>query len=154
MSYQLLKSLHLLGVTLFLGNIIVTALWKAAADHSRNSTVISFAQRLVTITDIAFTAIGAGLIITTGLWMAGSHAEIFQSTWLRWGFILFLVSGVVWVTVLIPIQIRQARLVRGFGRDSEIPQAYWRLAKRWAVFGTIATLLPLVNLYLMVFKPM
>jgi uncharacterized membrane protein len=153
MSYQLLKSLHLFGVTLFLGNIIVTAVWKAAADHSRSASVIAFAQRLVTITDLAFTALGAALIISTGLLMAGGHAEVFQTLWLRWGFMLFVASGVLWVGLLIPIQVRQARLARGFAREGEVPPAYWQLARRWAIFGTLATLLPLINLYLMVFKP-
>lgn len=153
MSYQLLKSLHLLGVTLFLGNIIVTAVWKASADHSRNARIIAFAQRLVTITDTAFTALGAALIISTGLLMAGGHAAVFQTLWLRWGFMLFIASGLLWVLLLIPIQVRQAHLAHQFRQGGEVPPSYWRLARRWAIFGAIATLLPLINLYLMVFKP-
>jgi len=85
MSYQLLKSLHLFGVVLFLGNIVITAAWKAAADQSRNATIIAYAQRLVTITDIVFTAPGAVLILVTGLLMAGSHAAVLETYWLRWG---------------------------------------------------------------------
>lgn len=33
MDYLLLKSVHMLGVVLFLDNIIVTAAWKAMADR-------------------------------------------------------------------------------------------------------------------------
>jgi uncharacterized membrane protein len=33
-NYLLLKSLHVLGVVIFLGNIIVTAVWKALADRT------------------------------------------------------------------------------------------------------------------------
>ena len=34
MSYDAFKVIHLLGVVLFLGNIIVTALWKMLADRT------------------------------------------------------------------------------------------------------------------------
>lgn len=153
MSYQLLKSLHLFGVVLFFGNIVITAAWKAAADQSRNATIIAYAQRLVTITDIVFTAPGAVLILVTGLLMAGSHAAVLETYWLRWGVALFVLSGLVWLLLLLPIQYRQARLARRFGEEGIAP-SYWRLARLWAVFGTIATLLPLANLYFMVFKPL
>jgi len=44
-----------LGIVLFLGNLIVTAVWKVLADRTRQVDVIAYAQRLVAITDIAFT---------------------------------------------------------------------------------------------------
>ena len=56
-------------------------------------------------------------------------------------------------TVLIPVQVRQARMAKTFADSSEIPEAYWRLSSIWYLFGTLATLLPLVNIYWMVFKP-
>jgi uncharacterized membrane protein len=60
---------------------------------------------------------------------------------------------VIWAVILIPIQIKQAKLAKTFANQTEIPAQYWKLSKLWAIFGTIATLLPLVNLYFMVFKP-
>lgn len=46
-----IKSLHILGVSLFLGNIIVSAFWKVLADRTGNYAVIRFATRLVNVTD-------------------------------------------------------------------------------------------------------
>ncbi len=40
-AYLLLKTLHLLGVILFLGNIIVTGWWKAMADRTRDPMIIA-----------------------------------------------------------------------------------------------------------------
>ena len=57
-NYLLAKSLHIFGAVLFLGNIIVTALWKVMADRTRNPAIVAYSQRLVTITDFAFTEIG------------------------------------------------------------------------------------------------
>jgi uncharacterized membrane protein len=145
--------LHILGVVIFLGNIIITGVWKALADRTRDPAVIRYAQRLVIVTDIAFTATGAALIAISGPVLAEDFGGVGGPAWITWGLGLFAASGAIWLTVLIPIQIRQARLARGFVAGGEIPNQYWTLARIWNVFGTIATLLPLVNLYLMVFKP-
>ena len=152
-SYQALKSLHLFGVTLFLGNIIVTAFWKMLADRTRSPSVVAFSQRLVTITDFAFTSTGVLLIMITGRIMATKFGEIGDLFWLTWGWRLFIVSGLIWVLILIPVQIKQAKLAKAFANQTEIPAQYWTLSKLWIVFGIIATVLPLANLYIMVFKP-
>ena len=65
-SYLLLKSIHIFGVILLMGNIIVTAWWKFNADKTKDPTVIKFAQRQVTLTDFVFTAPGALLAILAG----------------------------------------------------------------------------------------
>ena len=61
-SYLWLKTIHLLGVVLFLGNIIITGWWKFMADKTKNPQVIAFAQRQVTLTDFVFTAGGAAIL--------------------------------------------------------------------------------------------
>ena len=50
--------------------------------------------------------------------------------------------GVVWVLILIPTQIAQARLARAFAQGGTVPESYWRLGRRWAIWETIATVLP------------
>jgi len=141
-------------VVLFLGNIIVTGWWKVMADRTRNPAVIAFAQRQVTLTDYVFTAGGAALVLATGVGNAVLHGmDYLGIKWLAWGFWLFTVSGVLWAAVLIPVQIRQARLARGFAQGGEIPPEYWTLGRIWLVVGTLATVVPLANLYWMVFKP-
>jgi uncharacterized membrane protein len=40
-NYLLLKSLHVLGVVIFLGNIIVTAVWKALADRTGSLAIVA-----------------------------------------------------------------------------------------------------------------
>jgi uncharacterized membrane protein len=73
--------------------------------------------------------------------------------WLALGQSLFVASGVIWIAILIPTQIVQARQVRAFAAGGSIPDTYWRHSRRWLIWGIIATLLPLANLYVMVFKP-
>jgi uncharacterized membrane protein len=153
MSRDAWLALHILGVVVFLGNIIVTAVWKGLADRTRDPRVVAYAQRLVTVTDIAFTATGAALIAVSGPVLADDFGGIGGQSWITWGFALFIASGVIWLAVLIPVQVLQARLARSFADGGVIPERYWTLARIWNVFGTIAVVLPLANLYFMVFKP-
>lgn len=152
-NHLLTKSLHLLGVVIFLGNIIITAVWKILADRTRSPDIIAHAQKLVTITDFAFTALGALIIVITGRMMALNYGGILENQWLLMGWILFLASGLIWIVVLIPVQIKQAKLAKAFSVSKEISGNYWMLTKYWAIAGTIATLLPIANLYFMVYKP-
>lgn len=76
-----------------------------------------------------------------------------SESWLVWGQELFIASGVIWAVVLIPIQVWQARIARSFESGAEIPPLYWRLNGQWYIWGILATVLPLANLYVMVAKP-
>ncbi|HSH40593.1 MAG TPA: DUF2269 family protein, partial [Arenicellales bacterium] len=145
MSYESLKALHMLGIVLFLGNIVVTGWWKGAADRTRDARVIAFAQRQVTLTDWLFTAGGAALLYVPALLMLhqlglGEWSE----RWIVWGHGLFLASGVIWVAVLIPLQVVQARMARRFADTGAIPARYWTLTHLWLGFGVAATVLPLL----------
>jgi uncharacterized membrane protein len=154
MSRDAWLSLHILGVVLFLGNIIVTIVWKVLADRTKSAPVVAYAQRLVTTTDIAFTATGVVLIVVSGQVMAEDFGGVFGGpSWLTIGWSLFIASGVIWVAALIPLEVMQARMAKRFATETVIPARYWRLSTLWSVFGAVATLLPLANLYFMVFKP-
>jgi uncharacterized membrane protein len=150
--YLWLKSLHLFGVMIFMGNIIVTGWWKYMADRTRNSQVIAFAQRQVTLTDYVFTASGAAIVLAAG-WTAAASQGLPPSFWLSWGLGLFTASGIIWAAILIPVQHRQATMAREFEASGIIPAEYWHLCRRWVIWGVIATVLPLFNIYLMVVKP-
>ena len=150
MSFEAFKIVHLFGVILFLGNIVVTGVWKVLADRTGEPRVIAYAQRLVTLTDWIFTAGGVALIL--GMAAVG-HLDLRGPTWLVWGQAMFVASGVIWIIILIPTQIPQARQARAFARGGAIPESYWQHGRRWLIWGTIATVIPLANIYFMVFKP-
>jgi uncharacterized membrane protein len=154
MTYLAFKVVHITGVVLFLGNIIVTGVWKVLADKTGEPRTIAFAQRLVTLTDWIFTLGGVILILIGAygmVWTAGLNP--LGPLWLIAGQSLFIASGIIWAAILIPIQIAQARQARVFAGGGQIPESYRHLSRRWLVWGTIATLLPLANLYFMVVKP-
>jgi uncharacterized membrane protein len=150
--YLLMKTLHLVGVILFVGNIAVTGWWKAMADRTRDPRIIAFAQRQVTLTDWAFTFSGVVLLALSGGAGAALGGIGLSTPWIKFGTMLFAASGVIWVAILVPLQMRLGRMAKAFATTGVIPAAYWRFEKRWAVFGLIATLLPLAPVPLMVFK--
>jgi hypothetical protein len=71
LSYLTYKSIHMLGIVVFVGNIIVTGVWKYRADATQRPEVIAFAQRLVALTDWIFTLGGVILILIGGFGMVG-----------------------------------------------------------------------------------
>lgn len=153
MDYLWLKTLHILGAVLFLGNIIVTGWWKVMADRTRDARIVAFAQRQVTLTDYVFTLGGVLIVLGSGLANVGLHGLSYAANpWLAWGTGLFVASGVIWGLILVPLQTRLGRLARGFAADGAIPAEYWRLCRAWNFWGVVATLLPVSVLYYMVFK--
>lgn len=154
MIYSLLKTIHIFGAILVLGNIVVTAWWKAMANRTRDPRIIAFAQSQVTLTDYLFTFPGAVMVVASGDFIAYAlMADSWQIPWLTWGRLFFIASGLIWVLVLIPIQVKQARLARAFAAGGDIPTLYWTLSRYWYAFGSLAVVLPVANLYWMVFKP-
>lgn len=144
MTYDVLKLLHLLGVVLLVGNVTVTSIWKLYADGTRDPVVVAFAQRLVTVTDWFFTFWGIVLLVVGGYgaaWHAGM--DVLRDGWIVWTEAMFLVAGVIWLFLLVPIQVRQARMARDFAPGRPIPEAYWRLSRLWIAWGLVATV-PLV----------
>ena len=86
--------------------------------------------------------------------MAKTFGDYWNVRWIRWGLDLFIASGIIWIAILIPIQIILHRLTNHFKNGGlTIPKKYWMYERIWMVFGIIATALPLMNLYWMVFKP-
>ena len=80
--FSLIKSLHLLGACLFIGNVIVSGLWKAMADRVDDLALARFATRLVNLTDVCFTGGGAVLLTLTGHWMAQRHGGVLANDWI------------------------------------------------------------------------
>ncbi|MEE9314220.1 MAG: DUF2269 family protein [Rhizobiaceae bacterium] len=157
LDYNTLKIMHLVGLIMFMGNIIITGWWKIMADRTGDYRVIAFAQRQVTVTDWIFTAGGVFILLIAAFGMV-SHMnenimeEVYSTRWLWWGYTLFIISGVIWALILIPMQVLQARMAHKFAETGEIPDRYWLYGKIWVIFGITATIIPLANVYWMVVK--
>ncbi len=154
MLYDALKFLHITGIIMLMGNITATAIWKFFADRTGDARIIGFAQRLVTITDWSLTFWGVVLTIGGGYgaaWVA--RIDVLGEGWLVWSQGLFLVAGLIWLAVLVPIQIRGARAARGFADGGIVTDAYRRDGRRWIIWGLVATVPLVAATWLMIAKP-
>lgn len=152
MMYDLAKFLHVTGVAMLMGNITVTAIWKFFADRDGRPHVLGFAQKLVTYTDWSMTVWGVVLIMGSGYFMAISANFALLEGWLLWSQVLFVLAGLIWLLLIVPIQIRQARMARSFQGD-DVGEDYRALSRRWLTWGLISTVPLVVATWLMVVKP-
>ena len=151
---QLLLALHILAAVVFVGNIITGAFWKVRADRSGNLETIAITARSLLQADYVFTAPGIVVLLATGIWMVGlSDWARFQEPWLGGSFVLLIITGVIWLAVLLPQQRRMVRLAQEGADAGVLGPEYRRAGRIWSMFGGIATLLPILILFLMVFKP-
>ena len=152
--YNLLKALHVLGVVLFLGNIITGVFWKLHADAAGDLRARAQALDGIIRSDRLFTMPGVLLIIVTGVWMAIEGGLPMLSTdWILWSIILFGISGAAFGGRVGPLQKKLLANVRaglgGHWNEAE----YHTLSRGWQIWGIVATGAPLVALILMVLKP-
>ncbi|WP_059173387.1 DUF2269 family protein [Bacillus sp. FJAT-27445] len=146
-------TLHLIGVLLFVGNIITAAFWKIRADLTKDSVVIHSAVKNVLLADYIFTIPGLALIIVSGILMATrAGMPMAGFNWLMLSLILFAITGIIWAVILIPMQLKMIRYSAECIESGTISKDYQDASRTWTVFGIAATLLPLVILYLMVTK--
>ena len=154
MQYFILKSLHILSVVLFLGNIITGVFWKFHGD--RVGTMSARVQALdgVIRSDRWFTLPGVVAIIVTGVWLAISlHLPLLGTKWILWSLILFGISGLASSFSSRPCRRSCWPMARAGEAGNWNPAEYDRLSGAWKLWGAVATLAPVIALVLMVMKP-
>lgn len=152
MLYDLAKFLHVTGVAMLMGNITVTAIWKFFADRDGRPEVLGFAQKLVTYTDWSMTFWGVILLMASGYYMAISADFNLRQGWLFWSQVLFVLAGMIWLLLIVPIQMKQARLAKAFSA-ADVGEEYRALSKRWLVWGLTSTVPLVIVTWLMLAKP-
>ncbi|WOE76032.1 DUF2269 family protein [Alterisphingorhabdus coralli] len=153
-SYYIFKYLHIFGVVLLLGNVTVTAVWKVFADRSKDWRIIAFGQAMVTGTDFGLTIPGIILTMVGGyglIWVA--EFSLLEPDWLLWSQLMFIAAGVIWLGILVPVQIKQARLARAFAGEESLTPEYRRLSRIWITWGLISFVPLMIAMYLMIAKP-
>jgi len=154
MLYLLLKSLHVVSVVLFLGNIITGVFWKFHADRSGELRARAQALDGIIASDRWFTMPGVILIIATGVAMALlQHYPLLSTKWIGWSLVLFGISGAAFSLFVAPLQKKLLANTRAGLTGTWNEAEYRKLSSSWKLWGAVATGAPLVALFLMVFKP-
>lgn len=154
MTYDTAKFIHIIGIVVLVGNVTATAIWKLFADRSGDARIVAFAQRLVTLTDWSLTFWGVVLTMVGGYAAAViGKFDLLSDRWLVMGQGLFLLSGALWLGVLVPLQMRMANMARQFGAEENLPRAYIMASRTWFAVGIASTVPLIAAAWVMVAKP-
>src|SRR3712207_6168766 len=149
LPYQWHKLLHIVGAVLFMGNIIVTAVWLVLAEQTRNTATLHFAAKAVNWADVFFTAPGILLLLANGQIMAKAAWGGLSASWVVMALGLFILSGIVWGGFLLRFQHRLIQLsTQPAGSEAPLPPSFFRVLHAWYIAGAIATVSPVVSLVL------
>lgn len=148
------RMLHIAAATIFFANAVVGMIWERRSLATGDKQIVLYTYQTVTLLD---TLLSSPLIILSligGLSLSFRIGELMQIGWLSFGFLLFLLSGLVWVVTDIPTQYKVKHLIASIKpEDQTLPAELVRIMKlRWWI--GMAGVLPLVAaFFLMVYKP-
>jgi uncharacterized membrane protein len=153
--YLAMKTLHILAVVLFLGNIITGLFWKSHGDRTGDPRIMAHTLEGIIRSDRWFTLPGVVLIVVFGIAAAIlGRLPILGTGWIWQSIVLFGISGLAFMLQVAPLQRRLLALAAAGASGQRWEQAaYRRLSRRWEFWGIVAILAPLAALGLMVYKP-
>ena len=151
MEYSFYKLLHVLGVILFLGNIIVGLFWMHIAVKTDDAKILGHTLKGIITADVFFTIPGVIIVAATGIMTAMvGHYPIMKTGWVVWPMTLFVVSGIVFLFFVAPLQKKMYTLVSS---SETFDQTEFRsMYLSWKIWGSIALLLPMAAAVMMVLK--
>lgn len=134
-SYNVHKALHLVGVMLMTGNLVVGPVWLALAWYSGDKEKLAWAADVVARCDIWLTAPGAQLALWNGAWMVGLLGGVHKHAWLEQSLWLLVLMAVFAVTVVLYWQEKLVAAAQAGDR-----QAIERPLVQWGIWGTAVSL--------------
>ncbi len=145
---------HIAAATLFFANAVVGMIWERRSLAAGGKEAILHTYNTVAWIDARFSSPLIILSLLSGLMLAFIMGDLWRIGWLSAGFILFMLSGLIWIVSDIPTQYKVKRLMAGLdAADRDLPDELIRLLKLrwWISLGGVA---PLVAVFaLMVYKP-
>ena len=141
----LLRMLHVAGAVLLLGNVTVTGFWALFLYLRRTAVPFRQVAQAILWTDLAFTAGGGALLVISGILLIRARGYVIADTpWLVHGIAALGASTLIWLTVLLPDQLRLERT------DPADDTRLRRVFLRWTLLGWTATAILFYGLWTMV----
>lgn len=142
--------IHTISAILFIGNIMTAAFWKMKAEFTKDETHVHKTVKNIMLADYIFTIPSTIGLLGSGFLLAfQSNYSLQEINWLTVSIGLFILTGVIWLSLLLPLQRKMMKYSGTPFNDKK----YWKISRTWDVIGTISVLLPVNILYLMIAKP-
>lgn len=152
--YLLLKTIHLLAVVAFLGNITTGLFWMRYAVRTNDVKIIQHTALEIIKSDRLFTIPGV-IIITAGGFFAAIYAGIplLRTGWIFWPIILFTLSGVFFAYKVAPLQSKMKKhLESSIQNNNYQTENFIVLLKQWEVWAFLALATPVISFFKMILK--
>jgi len=135
----LLKFLHLLGVALLVGDVMVVALCKILGDRSGRIEIRHFAQRVLLLSDKVFLIPAIILLMLAGhALVAVTGIPIWRNSFMLAAQACFVLSGLLWWFLLVPLQKRQMAQLEQALQSGILDPTYDFLSRQWNIYGVLA----------------
>jgi uncharacterized membrane protein len=146
--------IHVLGVVFLLGNAFTVTFWKLRADFSQDLSLKFQTVKNIMVLDYIFTLPSIIMILLSGHVLAHNAGySVFSWSWLGISYGLFILSGIIWMAALLPLQMAMIRHGKRSCELQTLTPEFARASSRWNVFGVLATITPIAAMILMVWKP-
>jgi uncharacterized membrane protein len=151
--YLVYKLVHILSSVALVGVGFGSAFYMYFTLRTRNVQAIAAVSRLVVIADWCFTTPAIIIQPVTGYLIMREVGFSFQSLWIWLALVLYVLSGICWLPVVwLQIRLRDMA-VAAAAHNTDVPELFWRYAKRWELLGYPAFAAMLIIYWLMIFKP-
>jgi uncharacterized membrane protein len=151
--YLVLKTIHIIAVILFMGNIVTGLFWKAYADRTRNVKFIAHTMDGLIRADRWFTIPGVIVITAAGIFAAiQAGLPLLRTGWILWSIIAFSASGIAFAWQVAPLQKELLAMTRTADETAFDWALYRSKSLRWELWGLFATMAPAIAVVLMVLK--
>lgn len=148
------RFLHLIAVSVFFSNAVIGILWEKRSLASGSKEIILHTYGTVTTLDAMLSSPLIILTLIGGLSLSFNLGELWQIGWLSVSFLLFILSGIIWIASDIPTQYKIKKILSRLDpEDQNLPHELIRLLKI-RLWISLAGVLPLLAVFiLMVYKP-
>lgn len=135
LPYSVHKLLHIVGVVIFMGNLVAGPVWIALAFSEREPGRLAFAARALALADVALTAPGVQLTAWNGVCLAASMGGAARNPWLVEALLLLVGTSLFSCTVVLYWQERFIELAQ---RDAG--PGTLRALIHWGIWGTAVSI--------------
>ncbi len=138
--------MQILGVSSFLGYMLLSVLLKLMSRASGNVLYIFYALTFIIKTDKIYYGISASILVTSSIIL---NPDYLQTSYKLISLCLIIFTGIIWISFLVPIQNSQNKAIINQLNSKEIPSIFIELERKWFFAGTIALFITIIAIFLM-----
>jgi uncharacterized membrane protein len=154
MAYLVLKVVHILSATLFLGAGMASVFYKLTADLSGDPRAVLFASRGIVRADWVFTIPSGVVLPLTGITLCRLAGIALTTRWVLVGFGLYTLAGLTWLPAFWLQHVLRREAERAVAEGTGPTEAFARATRRWALLGIPSFLAAVGAITVMVGKGM